>query len=135
MITRQTLTQLVVGMQVYDNGGARIGTVSAIYLGKKIKASKTNNAALAVKTISDLLEKRKDLSVHLCLKLYNEGFIYVEGCPLQQDLIVSPSDIEKIDTDNIYLKLKLVYRRKLKLTKADTRIKNSQATKSPARTI
>lgn len=104
MFTHNQLTQIAEGMEVFDNDGARIGTVVGVYLGQgTLKAQNTDIVTMA-EAVSEALGGRKDLPTILYARLYEEGFIRVQRGLLRRDVLIFPYQVDDVGEESIYLK-------------------------------
>lgn len=102
------LNQISEGMEVYDSDGARVGVVESVRLGEgKEKADSTDIVTIA-EAVSEALNGRKDLLTILYIRLYEEGFIWVNRGLLRRDAIVFPHQIDDIGEESVYLKVELM---------------------------
>jgi hypothetical protein len=105
MFTQQQLSQIVAGMEVYDNDGARIGVVEAVHPGEgTLKANSVDIVTMA-EAVTEDLGGRKDLPTILYARLYEEGFIRVHRGLLRRDAIVFPHQIDDVGEESVYLKV------------------------------
>jgi sporulation protein YlmC with PRC-barrel domain len=105
MFTQQQLTQIVEGMEVFDNDGSRIGTVAAVQMGEGTLKSNSVDVVTMAESVSEALGGRKDLPTILYARLYEEGFIRVHRGILRRDAIIFPHQIDDIGEDSLYLKV------------------------------
>lgn len=106
MQARQELNQVVVGMEVYDSGGEKVGTIKGSRLGEgTIKTTKTDTAVI-LHTISEALGKPKNLSSTLSARLFEEGFIHIKRGRLRGDVLTFPRHVDSVNGNTVRLKVK-----------------------------
>lgn len=102
----EKLNDIVVGMEVYDSGGAYAGTVKAIRLGEGIAKTRESDLLTMDEEISRTLGYRTDLPIEIYPRLYEGGFISLDSGFLRPDVIVVPEQISEIGKDTVFLRVR-----------------------------
>jgi len=103
LIIQPRLTEIAEGMDVYDDDGVQVGEVSAVLFGAGKAKTEQSSEADMINAVWETLGYSTDLPMALYLRLYEEGFICVDRGTLSRDLIVLPTQIDRIFSNSIFL--------------------------------